>query len=401
MNFIKKAGIRIFQFTLYKMCYLMPFKVPKLIEGEDSLLELPNTIKELGLNNVFLCLDPGIKQLGLSDPLISKMDELNLSYTVFTNIEPNPKIKDIEEGVKVYKESASKCIVAFGGGSAMDTAKAIGARIARPKKSIEKLGGLLRVNKKIPPLFAIPTTAGTGSETTIAAVVTNEVTKHKYAINDLHLIPSYAVLDPKLTVGLPKSITSYTGMDALTHAVEGYITRDVPKKHKAMAEEAIKSIMNNMLEVYNNPTNINARREMLYASFKAGVVFTRVGLTYVHPIAHTLGGLYQVPHGLANAVILPECLEYYGAKVHKKLAHLSDICGLSNDSMTLEEKASAFIAKIRELNDKMGITRKFDIKEEDIDTMIKWAQHEANTAYNPPVLLDDKDIRILINKIKK
>ena len=190
-------------------------------------------------------------------------------------------------------------------------------------------------------------------------------------------------------------------MDALTHAVEGYISRDVPKKYKTLAEEAIKSIIDNMLEVYNNPTNIDARREMLYASFKAGVVFTRVGLTYVHPIAHTLGGLYQVPHGLANAVILPECLEYYGKKIYKKLAHLSDICGLSNDGMTLEEKAEAFILKIRDLNDKMSITRKFEIKEEDIDTMVKWALHEANTAYNPPVFLDDKDIRILIDKIKK
>ena len=401
MNFIKKCAIRTFQFFLYKACYFMPFKIPKLIEGEDSLLLLPEKIKELGLDNIFLCIDPGIKSLGLADPLINKLDELNIKYTLFTDIEPNPKIKDIEEGVKLYKDSNSRCIVAFGGGSVMDTAKAIGARIARPKKSIEDLGGLLKVGKKIPTLFAIPTTAGTGSETTIASVVTNEITHHKYAINDLHLIPSYAILDPKLTLGLPKSITSYTGMDALTHAVEGYITRDVPKKHKRLAEEAIKSIIDNMLEVYNNPTNIDARREMLYASFKAGVVFTRVGLTYVHPIAHTLGGLYQVPHGLANAIILPECLEYYGKKIHKKLAHLSDICNLSTDNMTIEEKANAFILKIRELNDSMNITRKFEIKDEDIDTMIKWALHEANTAYNPPVYLTSSDIRNLIIKIKK
>ena len=396
-----KIFVRIFQFILYKVCYLMPFRIPKLIEGDDAILKLPNKIKEDGLDNVFICLDPGIKSLGLADSLIKKFDELGLKYTIFSNIEPNPKIRDIEEGVKKYLITNSKCIVAFGGGSAMDTAKAIGARIARPKKSIEKLGGLLKVGRKIPPLYAIPTTAGTGSETTIAAVVTNEVTHHKYAINDLHLIPLYAVLDPKLTLGLPKTITSYTGMDALTHAVEGYISRDVPKKYKKLAEEAIVSIINNMFIVYNEPTNIDARREMLYASFKAGVVFTRVGLTYVHPIAHTLGGLYQVPHGLANAVILPECLDYYGSKVYKKLAHLSDLCNLTDKKLIDEEKAKAFILKIRELNDLMGITRKFEIKEEDIPTMIKWAIHEANSAYNPPVYLKESDIRFLINKIKK
>ena len=190
-------------------------------------------------------------------------------------------------------------------------------------------------------------------------------------------------------------------MDALTHAVEGYISRDVPKKYRELAEEAIKDIMENMLEVYDNPTNEQARYKMLHASYKAGVVFTRVGLTYVHPIAHTLGGLYNVPHGLANAVILPVCLKYYNSKkVTSKLAHLSDICGISNDSMSLEEKKNAFILKIEELNERMGITRKFEIKEEDIPQMVKWIIHEADSAYNPPVYLYEKDIINLINNIK-
>lgn len=406
MNVLRVVWQRVFMFLFYKATYLMNWRIPELIEGNDSVKLIPNKIKELGMDNCFLVIDPGLIKLGLDKGLIDAFKESNLKYTTFSKIEPNPKICDIEEGVKEYIKSGSSCIVTLGGGSAMDTAKAIGARIARPKKSIEQLGGLLKVGKKIPPLFAIPTTAGTGSETTIASVVTNEITHHKYAINDLHLIPLYAVLDPMLTVGLPKSITSSTGMDALTHAVEGYLSCDVPKKYRILAEEAVEAIIKNIEVVYNDGSNIEARREMLYASFKAGAVFTRVGLTYVHPIAHTFGGLYSVPHGLANAITLPYCLKKYGKKVYKKLSRLSDIAHLSSDGMSEEEKAKAFIEKIEKLNKQMELNKTFDerykplIKDEDIPQMIKWAQKEANAAYYPPVILSNKDLEEIIKEIK-
>lgn len=386
MNVFKKVWLRCFMFVFYKFCYLMPWHEPKLIEGDGSLTKLPDKIKELGLDDIFLVADKGILGLGMVQPLMDAITKAGLHYTLFSKVEPNPKIVDIEEGVKLYHESNSKCLVTMGGGSAMDTAKAIGARIARPNKSIEQLGGLLKVGKKIPMLFAIPTTAGTGSETTVASVVTNSETHHKYAINDLHLIPEYAVLDPLLTVGLPPSVTAMTGMDALTHAVEGYISGDCPKHYRQLAEEAVNAIVHNIEKAYTTGSDLNARREMLYASFKAGAVFTRVGLTYVHPIAHTLGGLYNVPHGLANAVILPHCLRYYGKPVYKKLAHLADVSGIGKEGQTNEEKALAFIKEIERLDDAMKLTRKFDIKEEDIPQMIKWAQHEANSAYFCPVL---------------
>ena len=397
MNAFRKVFQRVYMFIFYKMTYLMNWRIPTIL---SSTKDVPNKIKELNLDNCFLVIDPGILKLGLSDGLINAFNDLGINYHIFTQIEPNPKIKDIEAGVLEYINSGSTCICAMGGGSAMDTAKAIGARIVRPNKSIEKLGGLLKVGRKIPLLFAIPTTAGTGSETTIASVVTNEVTHHKYSINDLHLIPSYAVLDASLTLGLPKSITSATGMDALTHAIEGYLSLDVPKKYKRLAEEAIVDILGNILTVYNDGSNYDARYKMLYASFKAGCVFTRVGLTYCHPIAHTLGGLYSVPHGLANAVILPHCLRHYGKKVYKKLAHLSDLCNLTNENMSLEEKAIAFIERIEFLNKEMNLETKFDIKEEDIPQMIKWAEHEANSAYYPPVILDSKEIEAIIREVK-
>ena len=379
----------------------MGFREPRIIEGDKPMELLVKKIKNLGLNNLLLVIDENILKLRLADELIGLINENNINYRVFSSFEPNPKIKNVEAGLKEYYDYHSQAIIAFGGGSAMDCAKAIGARVAKPNKSIRELRGLLKLNKKIPPLFAIPTTAGTGSEATIAAVITDEETNYKCSINDLHLIPSYAVLDPSLTLGLPKSITAYTGMDALTHAVEGFITRDCPKKYKKLAVEAIKAILNNMDTVYDDGRNIEARASMLKASYKAGVVFTRVGLTYVHPIAHTLGGLYEVQHGLANAVILPICLRYYGKKVYKKLAYLADECGISFSYMYEKDKANAFISRIEDLNNYLGLSRKFDIKEEDIPKMIKWATKEANSAYNPPVYLNEKDLEKIIRQIKK
>ena len=237
-------------FCFYKFAGLLRWREPELLEGDKPLELIPFKIKELNLNKCLVVLDPVIEQLGLSTSLTNSLIKNDIEYVIFNKIEPNPKIRDIELGVKLYQESFCDSIIAFGGGSTMDTAKAIGARIARPNKSITQMGGLLKVGKNIPTLFAIPTTAGTGSETTIASVVTDEVTHHKYAINDLHLIPKYAVLDPTLTVGLPKSITAFTGMDALTHAVEGYISKSVPKKYRLLAEEAIIKIFNNIIQIH-------------------------------------------------------------------------------------------------------------------------------------------------------
>lgn len=406
MNVFKKIWQRAFMFVFYKATYVMNWRAPELLEGSGSIVKLPEKIKELGLDNIFFVVDKGILDLGLANPLKQAFTDAGLTYTQFDKVQPDPKSNDIEEGVKLYNESGSKCIVVIGGGSAMDTAKAVAARVTRPKKSIKQLGGLLKVGRKIPPLFAIPTTAGTGSEATIAAVVTNSDDHHKYAINDLHLVPLYAVLDPEITRGLPPYVTATTGMDALTHAVEGYICCDVPKKYKKLAEEAIVTIFKDVEEVYKNGANIEARDEMLKASFKAGQVFTRVGLTYVHPIAHTLGGLYHVPHGHANAVILPYCLEYYIEKGSKstvrKLAHLAEITGLAKEEMDEKAKAQAFIDNIWRLDKDMNLMKKFDmIQDEDIPQMIKWASHEANAAYFPPVLLGEEDLRILIDRIRK
>lgn len=304
---------------------VLPWREPELLRGENSLSKLPKLIKDKNLKSVLIVTDQGITSIGLMDGFLKGLTAEGIHYFVYDKTVPNPTIDNIEEAYSMYKANQCQGIVAFGGGSPMDCAKAVGARVAKPNKSIPKMKGVFKVLKKIPPLFAIPTTAGTGSEATLAAVVSNSETHEKYAIMDTSLIPHYAVLDPLLTVGLPPHITSTTGIDALTHAVEAYIGRSNTKETTQWSIDAVKLIFDNLYESYSNGTNLTARTNMQEAAYLAGMAFTRAYVGYVHAIAHTLGGFYSVPHGLANAIILPYVLEYYGDSVHKPLAELADL----------------------------------------------------------------------------
>ena len=300
MNIVKKIYCRVVQNVLKVGMYLIHFPSPELVSGEDSILKVKDILKANNKNRVLVVTDNNLLKLGLLDKMLVSLKEAGIEYAMYNDVVPNPTIDNIEAGLKIYKENNCESIIAFGGGSPMDTAKGIGARVARPRKSIAKMKGLFKVLKKIPLLVAIPTTAGTGSETTVAAIVSNPLTHEKYPVNDTHLVPKYAVLDPNLIIGLPGKITSTTGMDALTHAVEAYIGNSNTKKTKASAIKAVKLIFDNLEETYNNPTNKEARNNMLIGSYYAGVAFTRAYVGYVHAIAHALGGFYGVPHGLAN-----------------------------------------------------------------------------------------------------
>jgi alcohol dehydrogenase class IV len=261
---------------------------------------------------------------------------------------------------------------------------------------------LLKVLKKTQLFIAVPTTAGTGSETTVAALVTDTKTHHKYAIMDVFLIPKYAVLDPDLTVGLPPHITSTTGMDALTHAVEAYINWTYnTAETKRFALEAVASIFKNLESVYVDGSDIKAREAMMIASYKAGFAFTRACVGNVHAIAHTLGGLYNTPHGLANAVILPIVLEDYGEQVYSKLAQLAQAAGIAEPTESEATAAKRFIEHIYAMNERMGIPRGFDfIEDKDIDQMIAWALKECNPLYPVPVLFDAAHYRRVIEKVR-
>ena len=283
----------------------------------------------------------------------------------------------------------------------MDCAKAICAKAAHPNRKVSQMQGILRVLKPVPHLYAVPTTAGTGSETTVAAVITDSKTHRKAAINDPFLIPKYAVLDPELTVGLPPYTTATTGMDALAHAVEAYTNKTYNTKlENKLARDAVKLIHDNILKAFEDGSDLEARQNMQRGAFYAGRAFTRGCVGYVHAIGHTLGGLYGVAHGLAMAVLLPHVMKEFGASAHKRLAELADVCGIGGRNEA--EKANAFIRWIEETNRKMGLPDKFDVvQDQDIDQMITWAKKEANPLYPVPVVWARKDFRRLIESIRK
>ena len=393
---------RAYQATFRLAVNVLDWTEPKLIKGAGAVKELPKTVKQLGYNNVLVVTDKGLMGLHLLDSLFEELKNNDIAYVVYDGVQPNPTIDNIEEARNLYIGNGCQAIIAFGGGSPMDCAKACGARIARPNTEIPKMRGVLKVLKKIPPLFAVPTTAGTGSECTIAAVVSNPKTHEKNAINDPVLRPKYAVLDPELTVGLPPHITSTTGMDALTHAVEAYIGQSNTADTEEKALKATKMIFANIETAYADGKNIEARENMLLASYYAGVAFTRAYVGYVHAIAHNLGGMYGIPHGLANAVILPYVLEYFGESAHKRLADLADAAGLDCAGKSDAEKATMFIEAVKTMNKNMNIPDKFDcIKDEDIPVIVERALKEGNPLYPVPKIMNAADCEAVIRRLMK
>ncbi len=393
---------RLYQLTLKVAAHFLPWRKPPLLEGENSLNKLPPLIKSKAIDSVLIVTDKGITSLGLMNELFEGLKAIGINYVVYDKTVPNPTIDNIEDALICYKTNKCKAIIAFGDGSPIDCAKAVGARVARPEKSIPQMKGQLKVRKEIPPFFAIPTTSGTGSETTLAAVISNNKTHEKYALNDTVLIPHFAVLDPLLTIKLPPHITATTGMDALTHAIEAYIGKSNTVETKRCSKEAVALIFENLYEAYSNGANIKARTNMQKASYLAGIAFTRAYVGYVHAIAHTLGGFYSIPHGLANAIILPYVLEYYGKSAQKPLAELADLVGISKSTDTEEQKAKKFIKAIKELNENMKIPKKVNgIVENDIPIMVERALKEANPLYPVPKILLKKDLYQLYKMIKE
>ena len=390
MNKLKKLYCRTFQ-TAFKIALpFLPYRKPKIV---GSVKALPDFIKKKKCDHVLIITDAGIMKLGLTKRLENALSENDIAYTIYGKTVANPTTDNVAEALELYQTNGCNALIGFGGGSSMDCAKAVGARIAKPKQSLAKMKGILKVHKKLPLLIAIPTTAGTGSETTLAAVITDAETRHKYAINDFPLIPRYAVLDPKVTLSLPPFITATTGMDALTHAVEAYIGNSTTPGTRKDALLAVKLIFENIDIVYNDGKNVDARRNMLHASFYAGCAFTKSYVGYVHAVAHTLGGEYNVPHGLANAILLPFVLEAYGTSIHKKLYRLALEAGIVEEGTPYDEAAKAFIDAIKDMKKRfhIGDTVK-EIQEEDIPKLAHYADKEANPLYPVPVLMNAEEL---------
>ncbi len=398
MKIVKRIYCRAFQKALYLSYPILPYREPELIENKTE--GIPEVLLKEKLKRPFLITDRGIIEHSLEKPLLEVLERNNIEYTLFSDVISNPTTDSIEEALKLYKLTKADSLIALGGGSAIDTAKAIGARIAMPRKSLKRMKGILKVYKKIPTLIAIPTTAGTGSEATLAAVVVDSTTREKYAINSFPLIPRYAVLDPIYTYTLPKKLTATTGLDALTHAVEAYIGHSSYKMTRMEAKVATRLIFQNIEKAYLNGRDEKARANMLRASYLAGCAFTRSYVGYVHALAHQMGGKYNTAHGLANAVLLPYVLEAYGSAVYKKLKKLAIAINIADELTDERDAAIRFINEIRRLEKAMDIPDKLpDLNEEDIKTLSKQAEKEANPLYPVPVIWSEKELENIYYKV--
>ena len=393
MNPIRKAYCRAFQ-TCFKLALpILPYRKPKIFK---SVCELPGLFDKKKINKVLLVTDKSVRSLGLTEELEMCLKANDIELTIYDGTVANPTTTNVEDARELYLENECQALIGFGGGSPIDCAKAVGARIAKPNQPLSKMKGILKIHKRIPLLIAVPTTAGTGSETTLAAVITDDKTRHKHPINDFPLIPRYAVLDAKVTKSLPPSLTATTGMDALTHAVEAFIGNSTTAGTRKDSIKAVQLIFKYIRDAYNDGSDMVAREKMLYAAYLAGSAFAKSYVGYVHAVAHSLGGKYNVPHGLANAVLLPSVLEAYGEAAWYKLRLLADSVGLCDENDTDETGARKFIEAIKAMKKELNIGDTIrGINPLDIPELAKHADKEANPLYPVPKLMNAKELQAL------
>ena len=383
MFVLKAAFCRVFQGAFRLALPLLPYREPRLLHG---LNELPKALKERGLARPLIVTDRGIADSGLLGMLETAL--AGIAHALYDGTQPNPTVSNVEAALEIYRAKGCDCLIALGGGSAIDCAKGVGARIAHPRRSLQQMRGILRVLHPLPPFFAIPTTAGTGSEVTLAAVITDGEKRDKYALMSFPLIPHYAVLDARLTVSLPPHLTASTGMDALTHAVEAFIGRSTTKETRRLALQATEIIFGNVARAWADGADLQARESMLLAAYKAGAAFSKSYVGYIHAIAHSLGGQYGTPHGLANAVIMPHVLRAYGKSAHRKLHALGVAAGVCSAGESHAAGAEKFIEAIEGLNAHMQLPSMLrGIRREDVPALARHAEREANPLYPVPRLM--------------
>ncbi len=397
MNSIKKLYCRTFQKVFRMAIPLLPYRKPKRLDGINALPEL---LRRKEITTILLVTDKSIRSLGITRPLERLLASENIKCIVYDDTVANPTTDNVEEARGLYIENGCQALIGFGGGSSIDCAKAVGARIVKPNRSLAQMKGILKIGHKLPPLIAIPTTAGTGSETTLASVIVDSETRHKYPINDFPLIPHYAVLDPEVTRSLPPSLTATTGMDALTHAIEAFIGGSTTHGTRKDSIKAVTLIFKYLRRAYRNGHDMTARRKMLYASYLAGSAFTKSYVGYVHAVAHSLGGEYNTPHGLANAVILPHVLRSYGEKIYPRLAILARAINIADKDTEENIAALAFIDAIEQLKSDLHIPDKLEgIKKGDISRLAGYAEKEANPLYPVPVLMTSRELEQFYYKV--
>ena len=373
---------------------------PRMIKGVHALLDLVDVLKEKHLTHYMIVTTPGFIKRGTLQSFFEALTQNDIQYSIFHDVKPDPEISDVEKLKEMFIKDGCQALIAIGGGSVIDCSKAALACVPMKNLDVKTILHTGRVSKQLPLLIAVPTTAGTGSEVTAGAVITDPIKKRKYALSHLFLIPKYAVLDSSLLTSLPAKMTAYSGMDALTHAIEAYINCFNNRKTNEYALCAIKSIFQYLVPSFEDGLNMQYRLELLEASYNAGVAISNNYVGYVHAIAHGIGGMYHLQHGMINAIILPIVLEEYGGAVVGKLAKIADVVGITG--ATDQDKSKQFIQKLKELNHIFSIpTSISEIQNEDIHYLATGAEKEGNPTYPTPVTWNVAQFEKVIRKIKQ
>ena len=378
---------------------VIPMPKPTLFTGAGSSLELCSAISQLGMKKVLIVTDKVLVEIGLLKAIEARLKKEGVDFVIYDGILPDPTYDQIEAGLDILKNNQCEAILAVGGGSPIDASKAIAAR-ATNDKPLEKMAGLFKLRRTPLPLFAIPTTAGTGSEGTIVSVVSDPANHQKTPIIDPKLVPMMAALDGSLMLGLPPMVTAATGMDALTHAIESYISVNATAETNSYGLAATRLIMENLETAFHDGKNFEARQNMAMASYYAGLAFTKASVGYVHAIAHNFGAYYATPHGLANSIVLPYILDYSKDEIVDKLAELAEVSGLKKGNENNQQLADKFIKKVRDMLISFKIPRHLgDLKVSDIPSIAKSALEEAHLNYPVPKYMNQNTCENLLNKM--
>lgn len=383
------------------MYRMIPKPVPVCYIGAGKALKVGELLNLYGVRKAAVITDGSLRAIGLPDPMIKAIEQSGVETVIIDRITPDPTFGVVEEALKTCLDNGCDGVVAMGGGSVLDTAKMVSVCASTGQAPME-LAGSMKVKGIALPFIAIPTTAGTGSETTIAAAISMTDTHKKVPVADPNLVPDCAVLDPELTVGLPASITAFTGMDALTHAAEAMVSVYCDPEAARLAKAAVKLIFENLENVMEEPANLKSRENLLVASFLGGMAFTRTMVGYVHGFAHNIGGKYGVPHGLANAVLLPHIMNFYKDVCESELAELWDVIAPEQNGLSATEKANGFIKRIETLNRALGIPERLErFPESGIDAICEAGFQETHTMYPVPKYMTEEDAKEILGKICK
>ncbi len=396
---LQVACCRVLMLILKFVGRMIPFRTPLLFTGPGSALQLARAIGQQDHRHLLVVTDRVLVELGVIDPVLAELAQQGITCAVYDGVKPDPAIEQIEDGLRVLQQAGCSAVLAIGGGSSIDAAKVIAAR-ATNDKPVAKMAGLFKVYRAPLPIFVVPTTAGTGSEVTVAAVVSDHAAQTKFLVIDPKLTPRMAALDGEIMRGMPPAVTAATGMDALTHAVEAYLSRNANPETDALALAAVRIITRELPVAVKDGQNLGARQQMALASFYAGCAVTQVGVGYVHAIAHKLGALYHVPHGHANAVVMPHVLEFSKPACAGRMAELARASGLAEGGESDYLLASRFVQLVRDFNREFGFAPTIgELRAADVPVVATSAIAEARFTYPVPRYMAQTDCEGVVRQL--